>query len=53
MLQVSGVSALTRVPYLSGGDAHRTLYVLDAAVLVLAAGPDDDPTAQSTGSDSA
>lgn len=42
------VSAFTRTPYLSGGDAHRTLYVLDAAVLVLAVGPDESPTAQST-----
>jgi SAM-dependent methyltransferase len=42
------LTAFTRVPYLSGGDAHRTLYVLDAVVLVLARGPDHSPTAQST-----
>jgi hypothetical protein len=28
------VDALTRVPYLSGGDRHRELYVLDDVVLV-------------------
>lgn len=33
----------TRTPYLSGGDAQRTLYVLDAVVLVL----EREPTVQS------
>jgi hypothetical protein len=28
------VQALTRVPYLSGGDSHRALYELDDVVLV-------------------
>jgi len=30
------VVAMTRAPYLSGGDRHEPLYVLDAAIVVLA-----------------
>jgi SAM-dependent methyltransferase len=30
------VRAMTRAPYLSGGDRHEPLYVLDALVMVLA-----------------
>ena len=28
------VQAITRAPYLSGGDRHHPLYVLDAAIIV-------------------
>lgn len=42
--QVPGmrVEALTRAPYLSGGDARRSLYVLDAAAVVLSVQAEPD-----------